>query len=266
MNTVDNLHLDFTPLSVRSLVHCKFDYPKRGNIEDGLCCPDDQTMFLTASMSFLQNHLARKLNTDITSPGKENRPKRTYSDLLILESSPKCQRTKSYLRLRNIDKYDEISRNEASFFSPILTINQILPSAKKCAERKGIFRIFRRSFSTSGTKSMEDKMQRAYHLLANQEPETDTSLVPNRSTFKVAPDTRLLLDRVTLALSFIKPKGQADHFMSKNMEMINTLTRTGAKTNIRQRSKSSNREKRYNFLSANFTDELKFQYSSDLVR
>ncbi|KAB0798202.1 hypothetical protein PPYR_09195 [Photinus pyralis] len=265
MNSVDNLHLDSTPLSVRSLMHCKFDYPKRGNIEDGLCCPDDQKMFLTASMSFLQNHLARILNTDISSPVKEARPKRTYSDLLILESSPKCKRTKSYLRLKNIEKYDEISRNEASFFSPILTINQILPSAKKCAERRGIFGIFRRSFSTSGTKGLDEKMRRAYDLLANQgSEETDSCLVSNRSNFKVAPDSRLLL-----VSSFIKPKGHGDDYdqksMSKNMEMINTLTRTGAKTNIRQRAKSSNKEQRYNFLDANFTDELKFQYSSDLV-
>ncbi|KAF5299980.1 hypothetical protein FQA39_LY11353 [Lamprigera yunnana] len=198
---------DYVPPSLEHLVNCRIDYPERNNVEDGLCCPQDTNIFLTASMSFLQHRLKQKLNDDLLDD--KNHRKRTYSNVLILENHPNSKQTKYYLKLKNIDRYDEIFRKEASMPSSALTLNQMLPQPKK---PKTSFTIFKQFSTASERKSLNTKSQSTYNLFSNHgNGEKITSnvgksnLLSQTSTSTTKHLDALVINRITMKPSFQKP-------------------------------------------------------------
>lgn len=159
----NSLHLsvDNIPPCLDLLRNFEKNAPALSNIEDGLCCPDDQILFLTASMSFLQTRLMKKLNDEAVD---KNVRQKTYSNLLILENNPKSKQTKYYLKLKNIDRYDKVLEKEASMPSSTLSLNQILPRPKKS---KTIFKLVQKMQINN-----ENKSESTYNLFKNHGDET----------------------------------------------------------------------------------------------
>lgn len=100
------------------------------NIEDALTRPDDECMFLKASMVFLQKQLLNKVTNSY-----ENIPHRgeskNYSSLLIFELNLGNNTKKYFVRVKNVEQYDAVMKMEARLPQKILSLHQILPTPKK---------------------------------------------------------------------------------------------------------------------------------------
>ncbi|KAF5285650.1 hypothetical protein FQR65_LT13080 [Abscondita terminalis] len=211
--------LEYVPPPLDYLANFKINYPSRSNIEDGLCCPDDHILFLSASMSFLQNHLMRKLSDADGAGERDTIRRRTYSNLLLLENNSKCKQTKQYLKLKNMERYNEILQNEASRPSSALTINEILPQPTKS---KTIFKLLQKISSNNDRKCFNDKSESTYNLFRNckvnirndsvqtvwtspvKQLENSTPTTSSINNFEVGLST-MAVNRIAMAANFKKP-------------------------------------------------------------
>lgn len=118
-------------------------------IEDGLLTPDNQQVFLTASMAFLQRKLQGKIEEKGDNGTSDQSNQKNYSNLLIIELNRGKRTERFYVRVKNEDKYEQIFKKESSV-SPNakLRFDQLLPKPKKPKTQcKGLVRFFKRNSS-----------------------------------------------------------------------------------------------------------------------
>nr|XP_022905534.1 uncharacterized protein LOC111417477 isoform X3 [Onthophagus taurus] len=169
--------IQFVPPPLQHLL----EYPIKDdiNIEDGLCKPENENLFLISSIAFLQKHLIKKFENE------ENLKKsidRKYSDLLIVESGQKYMRQKTYIKLVNIEKFDEILKNEASLPQNALSNTQLLPLPKKSKSTKLIMSsIFKPKISYSTPSTITTKKSSTFFNIFKRSSSISTSLVPFNS-------------------------------------------------------------------------------------
>lgn len=137
------------------------------NIEDGICSPDDESLFLTSSLAFLHKQLLKKLDDEI-------KPK-SYctaieSDLLILNSSRNSD--KIYIKLKDSEKFVNVLRSEASLPKKKLSIDQILPRAKKPKNVK----------TKEGGKLSGKPSHLLEHFSSIKFPETNSAVICKKSS------------------------------------------------------------------------------------
>lgn len=123
------------------------------NIEDGLLRPENKEVFLTSSIAFLHQRLLQKIESDVRI--KTDNTEKKYSDLLIVTTDSEQSRT-IYVKLKNINKFEEAMKNESSFPNKKLSIDQILPkpgAVKIPNGKKSVLSIFNKKSSLNATQS-----------------------------------------------------------------------------------------------------------------
>lgn len=118
-------------------------------IEDGLLTPNNQQVFLTASMAFLQRKLQGKIEEKGDNRTSDQGNQKNYSNLLIIELNRGKHTERFYVRVKNEDKYEQIFKKESAV-SPNakLRIDQLLPKPKKPkTQNKGLVGLFKRNTS-----------------------------------------------------------------------------------------------------------------------
>jgi len=124
--------------SIYDLIKTKLDNDEILNIDDGLSSPENNQLFLLASMMFLQKQLYEKLGIETVDSNMKNK---LYSDMLLFEKSQTNQkdRERYYIRVKNSEKYDKIRKSEISIPDCSLSKDQILPQVKKQKLKPKIF-------------------------------------------------------------------------------------------------------------------------------
>ena len=122
------------PLSGQDLL--KYPIPDNVNIEDGLCRPEDFEAFMQSSIAFLQKQLIRTMRGEIGGITNEDRSNKSYSNLLIVKAGNGHQQGNRYIRLTNVDKFEEIQKNESSLPFNALSSHKILPVPKNPRSHK----------------------------------------------------------------------------------------------------------------------------------
>lgn len=205
--------------------------------EENVCCSSNQNHLFSASMTFLQNHLLRKLKTEF-KPNNLNLSKKTYSDLLIIENLSKQAQYKYYIRLKNIEEYDNILKKEARISDSSLSLSQILPVAKKNSKqgKSKIVRFFK-TISKANVNLLCDseKPQNMSSALSKEKSFLmDINSFPSTSSFNPNLSTNALtINRLLITPKSIKPN---------KMELIlsNSLKSKKATSTCKYSSKSSN--------------------------
>lgn len=134
------------------------------NIEQGLCTPNNENVFLLSSIAFLQKQLVRKLANDSKSKQDDDMNRR-YSDLLLVESGQKSKRQKCFIRPPNMEKFDEMLKSEASLPDKTLSNTQILPLPKKNKGAKlSITNIFKQKSNTDMENFLHKKSSSLFNI------------------------------------------------------------------------------------------------------
>lgn len=118
------------------------------SIEDGLLTPNNQQVFLTASMAFLQRKLQEKNQKIGDNATTHSGNQRNYSNLLIFEVSNGTNIQRLFVRVKNDEKYDDIFKKESSV-NPRgkLSFDQLLPRPRKSKpNNKGLMGLFKRNY------------------------------------------------------------------------------------------------------------------------
>ncbi|KAF2895427.1 hypothetical protein ILUMI_10749 [Ignelater luminosus] len=177
--------LEYVPPSADYLLNYKIE-DSNLDIEIGLGSPHDQKVFLSASMAFLQNQLLKRLKYDIYSRFQRRYyiPEKTYSDLLLVERNSKCKREKYFIRLKNIDEYDKILKDEACTPHRLLSLKTILPVPKKHSWIKSIRSRISRRFKSRLSIVTEPKYKNFFNIF-NILRRIDKHKQPNLPEFMV---------------------------------------------------------------------------------
>lgn len=128
--------------SFHDLSHFQTVFPDE-NIENGLCRPDDENLFLTSSLAFLHKQLLRKMEQEIVSKQDS-----LETDLLILDSTD--GKEKVFIKLKNPNCFEETMKTETTIPSKKLHLNQILPKVKKNKAKSALFRSFVKKSNSRG--------------------------------------------------------------------------------------------------------------------
>lgn len=177
------------------------------NIEDGLSRPDDADVFLSASMAFLHQQLVKKMETDICRQKPRLQIAKKYSDLLIFESCSEKD-SKIYVKLKNVGKFDEVMKSEASVPQKKLSIHQILPKAKEprnSSNRTSLMQMF-------GKKSTGSLSRHSFSLFNLFRKSTklinDCGTVVEENPFEIPFDSskKELIEKYLRSIPSVQPK------------------------------------------------------------
>lgn len=185
-----------TPLSISNLLQC----PVRDdvNIEEGLCKPQDENLFLLSSIAFLQKHLVKKLENE-TKVIHDDEVEKRYSDLLLVESGQKFKRQKCFIRLPNMEKFDEVLKSEACLPQKLLSNTQLLPLPKKSRSTKlSLTNIFKHKSCMEMENSVPKKSCSVFNIFRKSSTSTKSSETNvsscETSTHKINPDKYIIFD------------------------------------------------------------------------
>lgn len=177
------------------------------NIEDGLSRPDDADVFLSASMAFLHQQLAKKMETDFRSQKQRLHIGKKYSDLLIFESCTEND-SKIYVKLKNVGKFDEVMKNEASIPRKKLSIHQILPKAKEprnSSNKNSLMQMFGKKSSSNLTRhsfSLFNLFRKSTKLIS------DSETIAEENSFEIPLNNnkKELIEKYLRSIPSVQPK------------------------------------------------------------
>lgn len=151
------MNINYSRTIPQELPHLSDDYHCL-NIEDALTRPDDECMFLKASMAFLRNQLTNKVKNSYENI-PYNRESKSYSSLLIFELNLGTNIKKYSMRVKNVEQYDAVMKMEARLPNKILSLHQLLPMPKKASKNRFLNLLKHGTFGSSsiGIKPNERK-------------------------------------------------------------------------------------------------------------
>lgn len=116
-------------------------------IEDNLTTPENQQVFLNASLAFLQKKLEEKLNEKVNNDDFRRNNEKSYSNLLIFEYKNGEISEKCFVRIKNEEKYEKILKKECTISPEAkLSLEQIIPKPKKPkTENRSLISLLKRS-------------------------------------------------------------------------------------------------------------------------
>lgn len=101
-------------------------------IEEGLITPQDQQVFLSASLAFLQKKLQDKIEEKRSNKSFSCSNEKSYSNLLVFEFNNGKSSERYFVRVNNKEKYEELLKEECTVSArKKLSFDQILPKPKK---------------------------------------------------------------------------------------------------------------------------------------